>query len=54
MNNFFLGHIPISDSSSRHAFRTLSVTHVGFNSLGNELIVNIGGEQIYIFNVFDR
>ncbi|EJW86723.1 hypothetical protein WUBG_02367 [Wuchereria bancrofti] len=48
------GHIPISDSSSRHAFRTLSVTHVGFNSLGNELIVNIGGEQIYIFNVFDR
>uniref|UniRef100_A8QG79 WD and tetratricopeptide repeats protein 1, putative n=1 Tax=Brugia malayi TaxID=6279 RepID=A8QG79_BRUMA len=48
------GHIPISDSSSRHPFRTLSVTHVGFNSLGNELIVNIGGEQIYIFNVLDR
>ncbi|VDN05624.1 unnamed protein product [Thelazia callipaeda] len=48
------GHIPISDPSSRNAFRTLSVTHVGFNSLGNELIVNIGGEQIYVFNVLDR
>lgn len=48
------GHIPISSDDARHAFRSLSVTHVGFNSVGNELIVNIGGEQIYIFNVLDR
>uniref|UniRef100_A0A183V2V0 WD and tetratricopeptide repeats protein 1 n=1 Tax=Toxocara canis TaxID=6265 RepID=A0A183V2V0_TOXCA len=48
------GHIPITEEGSRHTFRSLSVTHVGFNSLGNELIVNIGGEQIYIFNVLDR
>lgn len=48
------GHIPITEEGSRHTFRSLSVTHVGFNSLGNEMIVNIGGEQIYIFNVLDR
>ncbi|VDK43917.1 unnamed protein product [Anisakis simplex] len=47
------GHIPITEKRSRHALRSLSVTHVGFNSFGNELIVNIGGEQIYIFNVVD-
>lgn len=47
------GHIPLTDESS-HTYKPLSVTHVGFNSAGNELIVNIGGEQIYIFNVFDR
>ncbi|VDK47133.1 unnamed protein product [Gongylonema pulchrum] len=48
------GHLPITDASSRNLFRSLSVTHVGFNSLGNELIVNIGGEQIYIFNILER
>ncbi|VDD97544.1 unnamed protein product [Enterobius vermicularis] len=45
-------HIPLTDPM--RSFKSLSVTHVGFNNVGNELIVNIGGEQIYIFNVFDK
>ena len=29
----------------------LSVTYVAFNSAGSEMLVNVGGEQIYLFDV---
>jgi hypothetical protein len=29
----------------------LSVTYIAFNSAGSEMLVNVGGEQIYLFDV---
>lgn len=30
--------------------KTLSITFLTFNSLGNELLVNLGGEQLYLYD----
>ena len=30
--------------------KTLSVTFITFNSFGNELLVNLGGEQLYLYD----
>lgn len=34
--------------------RSALTTHVAFSHRGDEIIVNIGSENIYIFNVFDN
>lgn len=33
--------------------KTLSVTHLTFSPVGNELLVNLGGEQLYLFDLMD-
>jgi hypothetical protein len=46
------GHLPpkAQDRNAR-IFRGMASTYLTFSSDGNELLVNLGGEQIYIFNI---
>lgn len=39
------------ESERRRINRAISSTHVAFNSRGDEIIVNIGGDSVYIYNV---
>jgi hypothetical protein len=47
----FSAHIPITEHLRRSQYRKLSVTHVAFTAGGDQLLSNIGGEQIYLFDV---
>lgn len=47
---FSTGHLPAKESS-RRGYRTLAITYLTFGPKGNELLVNIGGEQVYLFDV---
>lgn len=38
-------------SDYRMKFRPLATTHLTFSPCGEELLVNLGGEQIYLFDV---
>ncbi|CAG0898801.1 unnamed protein product [Darwinula stevensoni] len=51
---FVAGHLPrkIADYEKRH--RSLASTYVTFSPDGGDLLVNLGGEQIYLFNLYDR
>uniref|UniRef100_A0A914C6Z6 WD and tetratricopeptide repeats protein 1 n=1 Tax=Acrobeloides nanus TaxID=290746 RepID=A0A914C6Z6_9BILA len=40
-----------NESERRRIARSISVTHVAFNNRGDEIIVNIGGDSVYIYNV---
>lgn len=46
-----LGHLPQKQSDYRKRYRTLASTYVTFSPTGTELLVNLGGEQIYLFDV---
>jgi len=37
----------------RRRFRTLACTFLTFSPDGNEILVNLGGEQIYLFDIFN-
>lgn len=45
------GHLPQKQHDYRRKYRTLASTYVTFGPDGNELLVNLGGEQIYLFDV---
>ena len=32
----------------------LAATHVTFSPDGRDLLVNLGGEQIYLYNIYDK
>lgn len=51
---FAPGHIQYKQNEYRRQLRNLCVTHVTFNPRGNELLVNIGGEQIYLFDIHNK
>ena len=44
------GHVP-RQSGSQRRYRSLALTYVTFSPDGNELLANVGGEQIYLFDV---
>ncbi|CAN7983925.1 unnamed protein product [Ixodes pacificus] len=46
---FAAGHLPLKYPRKR--FRTLASTYVAFSPDGSELLANLGGEQIYLFNI---
>jgi len=46
-----VGHLPQKQHDYRRKYRTLASTYVTFGPDGNELLVNLGGEQIYLFDV---
>lgn len=46
---FAAGHLPLKYPKKR--FRTLASTYVAFGPDGSELLANLGGEQIYLFNI---
>ena len=35
----------------RKKYRTLASTYITFSPDGNELLVNLGGEQVYLFDI---
>ena len=45
------GHIPQKKDDYRKKLRALAATYVTFSPDGTELLVNLGGEQIYLFDV---
>jgi len=45
------GHLPQKQHDYRRKYRTLASTYVTFGPDGNELLVNLGGEQIYLFDI---
>ena len=49
---FAPGHLPPQLSkNSRRRFRAYVATYVNFSPSGQELIANLGGEQIYLFDI---
>jgi hypothetical protein len=38
----------------RKRMKTLSITSLAFSPDGTELLVNIGGEQLYLFDLFEN
>uniref|UniRef100_A0A8C4QMH6 WD and tetratricopeptide repeats 1 n=1 Tax=Eptatretus burgeri TaxID=7764 RepID=A0A8C4QMH6_EPTBU len=51
---FIAGHLPSKQSDYQRRFRTLAATYVTFSPDGTELLVNMGGEQIYLFDLYGR
>ena len=45
------GHLPRKIEEYRKRMKTLSVTHLTFSQNGSELLLNLGGEQLYLFDV---
>ncbi|XP_017786841.1 PREDICTED: WD and tetratricopeptide repeats protein 1 isoform X2 [Nicrophorus vespilloides] len=46
------GHLA-KDNGGEHSYK-LAATYVTFDSTGNDLLVNMGGEHIYLFNINDN
>ncbi|XP_014680234.1 PREDICTED: uncharacterized protein LOC106820210, partial [Priapulus caudatus] len=51
---FVAGHLPLKQQEYRKRFRTLAATYITFSPDGSELLANLGGEQIYLFDVNRR
>ncbi|KAI8740901.1 WD and tetratricopeptide repeats protein 1 [Biomphalaria glabrata] len=48
---FIAGHLPQKQQDYKKRYRTLASTYLTFGPDGSELLVNLGGEQIYLFDV---
>lgn len=48
---FDVGHLPQKQQDYKKRYRTLASTYLTFSPDGRELLVNLGGEQIYIFDI---
>lgn len=48
------GHLPLKQQEYRKKFRTLAATYITFSPDGTQLLANLGGEQIYLFDVNRR
>ncbi|XP_064627626.1 WD and tetratricopeptide repeats protein 1-like [Lineus longissimus] len=48
---YVAGHLPHKQQDYKKRYRTLASTYLTFSPEGNELLVNLGGEQIYLFDV---
>jgi hypothetical protein len=49
-----LGHLPVKQQDYRKKYRNLASTYLTFSADGNELLVNLGGEQIYLFDINNK
>jgi hypothetical protein len=49
-----IGHLPVKQQDYRKKYRNLASTYVTFSAGGNELLVNLGGEQIYLFDINNK
>lgn len=47
----YLGHLPLKQNDFRRRYRSLTATYVTFSPDGKDLLANLGGEQIYLFNI---
>ncbi|KAF6768248.1 hypothetical protein AHF37_04526 [Paragonimus kellicotti] len=48
---FVPGHLPCKELSYRRCFRHVNVTCVSFSPDGSNLLANMGGDHIYLFNL---
>ncbi|CAG5126463.1 unnamed protein product [Candidula unifasciata] len=48
---YIAGHLPQKQLDYKKRYRTLASTYLTFSPDGSELLVNLGGEQIYLFDV---
>lgn len=48
---FVAGHLPLKQLDFKKRYRTLASTYLTFSPDGSELLVNLGGEQIYLFDI---
>ena len=44
------GHLPHKQQDYRKCYRALASTYLTFSPAGTELLVNLKGEQIYLFD----
>ncbi|XP_046399120.1 WD and tetratricopeptide repeats protein 1-like [Ischnura elegans] len=51
---FVAGHLPKKLQDYRKRCRNLAATYLTFGADGNELLVNLGGEQIYLFDINNK
>ncbi|KDR22656.1 WD and tetratricopeptide repeats protein 1, partial [Zootermopsis nevadensis] len=51
---YVAGHLPVKQQDYRKKYRNLASTYVTFSAGGNELLVNLGGEQIYLFDINNK
>uniref|UniRef100_A0A915IQG4 WD and tetratricopeptide repeats protein 1 n=1 Tax=Romanomermis culicivorax TaxID=13658 RepID=A0A915IQG4_ROMCU len=51
---FIAGHLPVKCADRRNRFRRLTTTYLTFDPSGKSLLVNLGGEQIYLFDLYDE
>ena len=49
---YVAGHLPQKRLNGRKKFKSLACTYVAFSPDGSEMLSNLGGEQIYLFDVF--
>lgn len=50
---YVAGHLPQKEQDFKWRLRPLAATYVTFSPDGTELLANLGGEQIYLFDVFN-
>lgn len=48
---YVAGHLPQKQQEYKNKYRTLASTYLTFSPDGREILVNLGGEQIYLFDV---
>lgn len=48
---YVAGHLPVKQQDLQKKFRTLAATYLTFGSNGVDLLLNLGGEQIYLFDI---
>merc|ERR1719264_2200782 len=46
------GHLPGTEAAFQKKLRPLSSTYVTFSPDGSELLANLGGEQLYLYDRF--
>lgn len=45
------GHLPVKQKDLKKKYRSLAATYLTFGSKGTDLLLNLGGEQIYLFDI---
>ncbi|XP_048414032.1 WD and tetratricopeptide repeats protein 1 [Stegostoma tigrinum] len=51
---YVAGHLPVKQPDYNNRLRVLVATYVAFNPDGTELLVNMGGEQVYLFDLTNK
>lgn len=54
MQYFVAGHLPVKHQDYKKKYRNLASTYLTFSATGAELLVNLGGEQIYLFDINNK
>ena len=47
---FVPGHLPGAEVKFHRRLRPLASTYIAYNSSGTELVCNLGGEQVYLYD----